>query len=136
MHSWVQKLDDQIYVQRLPRSFSIEELREFCDAVVEQTASLQEPLTWICDLREVAVWEVDALKRREFAQFNARCEPYDRVVCAGIAFLVDFSPIGQGILTAVFWLSPPVYPYAIVGAPHEALAWCRDALKVFRPPDT
>jgi hypothetical protein len=41
----------------------------------------------------------------------------------GTAFALR-SPLIRGVLTAVQWMSPPPYPYAVVSTREEAIGWC------------
>lgn len=41
---------------------------------------------------------------------------------AGVAHVIT-SPMVRGILSAVYWLSPPPFPVAVVASRHEAIGW-------------
>jgi len=47
--------------------------------------------------------------------------------CAGCAFVVDAS-FPRGALTAIFWMSPPPYPYRIFPDVESAERWALDSL--------
>ena len=64
----------------------------------------------------------DAKRRKEAADFlDSRREDL-RASTAAYA-LATPSPIVRGVLRAIYWLSPPPYPYAIVATPREGLAY-------------
>jgi hypothetical protein len=51
-----------------------------------------------------------------------------RMYIAGVAHVID-SPIVQGLLTAVYWLSPPPFPTLNTRDEHEAVSWAHETLK-------
>jgi hypothetical protein len=64
-------------------------------------------------------------------------KPLIQKLCCGVAFVVG-SAIQRGVLTAVHWLSPPPYAYAVYARRAEATKWCIEQLRARRialPPD-
>jgi hypothetical protein len=45
--------------------------------------------------------------------------------------MVVGSPLERGLLTALFWVSPPTYRYAVVGTVEVGERWGRRELSVF-----
>lgn len=72
----------------------------------------------------------DPRVRRTIADHHARYATVIRARCAGIAMVVG-SPLERGLLTALFWVSPPTYRYAVVGTVEVGERWGRRELSVF-----
>jgi len=70
---------------------------------------------------------ISARQRRRLAEFEKRFEDHDRRYGVGVA-LVASNTIVRGLITAVFWLKPPVYPHRFFADRDEALAWLRERL--------
>ena len=65
-----------------------------------------------------------AKQRRMFAEAEQRMQEYDRVLCAGTAFVLT-STVMRGVVTAIYWMAPPVYPYAFFPSRDAATVWAR-----------
>lgn len=69
-----------------------------------------------------------ATQRRKLAALEKRLVEHDRkhVRACGI---VAPNALTRGLVTAVFWVAPPVYPYRLFEHPEPALAWVRGELE-------
>lgn len=80
--------------------------------------------------RELHVQVIDARNadkmssphRRMCAEFNVRHRDSQTEHLAGVAFVTSSVAI-KGILTAIYWITPPPYPYKVFGDLDAALAW-------------
>ncbi|HMJ13916.1 MAG TPA: hypothetical protein VK524_21005 [Polyangiaceae bacterium] len=80
----------------------------------------ERPAIWIVDLSKIK--SAPATQRRMFAEHEARVSASARKVIRGSAFVAPSAWL-RGLLTAVYWLKPPVYPHAIVSTVAEARKW-------------
>lgn len=70
----------------------------------------------------------DARRRKEAADFLESRREELRASTAAYA-LATPSPIVRGVLRAIYWLSSPPYPYAIVATPREGFAYVATKLE-------
>jgi hypothetical protein len=66
--------------------------------------------------------DLTAQQRRIQSDWNRSIQPVQKAVTLGIAFIAP-STVTRGMLTAVFWFSPPSAPYIICARMSEALTW-------------
>ncbi len=127
-HPWVRRLPEQnVFLHTYPRSPSEAELAEYVAACVEHVETLNAPYTVVADLRRLDTFAVDARHRRAFANLQEALHEHDAKWNRGIALVVD-SPIHRGLITAVHWLKPPVYPYMFSSSVIDATRYGRDQL--------
>jgi hypothetical protein len=124
-HPWFDHSRAPLLVQRYPRDTSDEELSAFTAAVEAFMADHQEPFAWVVDAS--ALVHATARQRQLMSEFEKRTAEHDRRFCLGTALVVD-SPIARGIITAVYWLTPPVYPYRTFAKWDDAEKWARERL--------
>ncbi len=67
------------------------------------------------------------VQRRRFAEFEKEVEDRDREFTSGTAIIAK-SGLQRGLITAIYWLAPPVYPYRICRSVAEAVDWCKGQL--------
>jgi hypothetical protein len=65
-----------------------------------------------------------AFLRRDAAAFMKELNAASAQWCAGSAIIVPSSVLA-GAIRAVFWVSPPAFPYAVLSDREEAEAWLR-----------
>ena len=70
---------------------------------------------------------ISASQRRRLAEFEARFEEHDRRYGVGVA-LVSSNAVVRGLITAVFWLKPPVYPHRFFSDGEDAMVWLKEQL--------
>jgi hypothetical protein len=104
---------------------SDEDLTAFLAAAEKLILALQTPYAWVVDVG--GLLRVTAKQRRMFAEFEDRTKEQDAKLCAGAAIYAP-TAFTRGLVTAVFWLSPPAYPTKIVASFEEAEAWARAKL--------
>lgn len=125
-HPWLAVLQPRLYRQTFPKLSSDEELEEFLAALEANVAAQRAPFAWV--VLADALLSSTAKQRKMFAAAEERMKPQDEKLCAGTAFVLT-SAIARGAVTAVYWLSPPVYPYTIVAREETAVAWCGEKLR-------
>jgi hypothetical protein len=62
-------------------------------------------------------------QRRIQSDWNKQTAPLLRATMIGLSFVAP-SMTMRGVLTAVFWVSPPPVPYAVCVSMEQALAFC------------
>ena len=85
----------------------------------------------LLDLRRVS-HGADAKQRRRYADFLEETSPDLARLCLGTAYLTE-SLLTRGVLTAVLWLKPPVYPHMITGDEGKAMEWLHQKLDGEQP---
>lgn len=86
----------------------------------------REPLGCIVVL--AGLMKIDAKQRKALADFDRRVAEYDRKYTAGCAIIAP-SALARGIAVAVYWLSPPVYPYKVFATYEEGRRWVEAQLR-------
>jgi hypothetical protein len=66
--------------------------------------------------------DLTAQQRRVQSDWNRSIAPVQKAVTLGLAFIAPGAAT-RGMLTAVFWFSPPAAPYIICAKLSEALTW-------------
>jgi hypothetical protein len=80
---------------------------------------------WVIDLSNVT--EAPATQRKVLAENIKRYEEFSERRNAGSALIVPSTWL-RGLMTAVFWISPPQYPHQAFSEPLEAERWARKQL--------
>lgn len=124
-HPWFDHSRAPLLVQRYPHNTSDEELLAFTAAVETYMTAHRSPFAWVVDAS--ALVHATARQRQLMSEFEKRTADHDRRYCLGTALVVA-GPVARGIITAVYWLSPPVYPYRTFAKWDEAETWARAQL--------
>jgi hypothetical protein len=124
-HPWFDHSRAPLLVQRYPRDTGDQELIAFTGAVEAYMAAHPAPFAWVCDASNLV--HATARQRQLMGEFEKRTAEHDRKYCLGTALVVA-SPVARGIITAVYWLSPPVYPYRTFARWDDAEKWARERL--------
>ncbi len=114
-----------LYEQSYPATVDDDALADFLAMLERRQPELERPHAWIADFS--ALRSANARKRRMFAEFQERTAPIDRAHNAGSALVVP-NGLVRGLVTAVHWLQPPVYPTVVVASRAEALRWTQRQL--------
>lgn len=125
-HPWVDASEAPLFVVRFPKDMPPGMFESCITAMETHTLSQRRPFVWVAALDPLMF--VSTRERRLFAEYEHRVASHDAEYCAGVALVLP-SPITRGIVKSLYWLAPPVYPYAISGHEHEALAWARARLR-------
>lgn len=121
-HPWVLHQNMPIYEWSFPPNVTDDEIRAFAEARERWAERAQYPVAWVVDLSHIT--KATATQRRMFADHLKRFEPHDVLWNGGSALVVPSGWI-RGLVTAVFWLSPPKFPNQAFGTRAEAFSWAR-----------
>ncbi len=125
-HPWLSELGPSLYCQTFPSALVDRELDEFLAALEAHVAVQRSPFAWV--VLADALISSSAKQRKTFAAAEERMKEQDRRYCAGTAFVLT-SSLARGAVTAVYWISPPVYPYSICATRAAAEAWAAEKLR-------
>ena len=125
-HPWVSHDLIPIYRWSFPKEATDDELDAFVRAREEWATLAHYPVAWVVDLSNIT--QASATQRKVFAEHLKRFEAHDIEWNAGSALIV---PTGwlRGLVTAVFWISPPRFPNKIFAGPFEAQSWAKRQLE-------
>ena len=115
-----------IFITTSVAGVSDDEWRQHYQDLSRQVLQRSQPYAFVVDATD-AEGRPSATQRRlqvEWIRANAQTI---KTFCRGGAFVLP-SPVVRGIVTAIHWLSPPPYPFAIFAKKTEAIAWCRAKL--------
>lgn len=124
-HKWISVIEAPLYSQVLPSQCNDEELGEMLAEVERITKAIGSPLGWVTDVSNIL--QASPRQRKMYAESDERLQPFDRKWCAGTAVICSGS-FARGIVTAVHWITPPVYPFKIFGSRREGERWARQQL--------
>lgn len=124
-HAWVTAIEAPLYGQALPREASDAELAAMLADIERITMSMRSPLGWVTDLSNIM--QATPKQRKMYADSDARLKDWDARLCAGTAIICS-GGFTRGIVTAVHWVAPPVYPFKIFSGRREAERWARSQL--------
>lgn len=124
-HPWFFDRHQPIYGFQFPPEFSLEELQAFCIWFAGWYARQRTPMAMIADLSQMR--SASSVQRRAWANFEKGSAADIKRVAAGVAVVLT-NPMVRGVVTAVYWINPPVYPHNIVANRQQALAWCQQML--------
>lgn len=121
-HPWLDVTHAPVYIARLPPKMLDSELEEYFFAVEKFFLNHDGRYALVTDTSFVQ--SATASQRRLVAESDIRLRDHDRQWCAG-AGIVAKTALIRGAITAIYWISPPVYPYRVFSNLTEAVVWCR-----------
>jgi hypothetical protein len=124
-HPWIDIAEAPLYVMRFPAHATDAQIREFCEHREAWARTASHRCAWVADLSRLA--GVSATQRKMFADHLKRFEAHDVAHNQGSAIVVP-SAVLRGIMTAVFWLSPPKFPNQAFASIDAAMLWARQKL--------
>ena len=119
-HPWIDSSRAPLYVWTLqddPTSHVVDACLRARERWAEATG---EPVAWVVDLTRLS--SVPALQRKLFAAHLQRFRKFDERWTAASA-IVASSPWLRGLVTAVFWVSPPGFPNRVFADVRGAREW-------------
>lgn len=125
-HPWLDVTRAPVYVACIPHRVQYAELIEHFQAVEAFLRARPERYAYVSDFSFVQ--SATATQRRIVADADKRLQDFDKQWLAGMA-LVAKSALMRGAVTAVYWLTPPVYPYRVFSNLTEAIVWARNQLE-------
>lgn len=121
-HPWVSHKHVPIYEWTFPAEASDEELEAFTRAREDWATRAQYPVAWVVELSNLS--KANAKQRRIFAEHLKRFEEHDVQWNGGSALIVPSGWL-RGLVTAVFWISPPKFPHQAFAKRSDALEWAQ-----------
>ena len=121
-HPWVSHRHVPIYEWTFPDKSSDEELARFVQAREDWATRAHYPVAWVVELSNLT--RATATQRRAFAEHLKRFEAHDVLWNAGSALIVPSGWV-RGLVTAVFWISPPKFPHQAFATRTDALEWAQ-----------
>ncbi len=121
-HPWVSHRHMPIYEWTFPAEASDEELSAFIRAREDWAKLAHYPVAWVVELSNLR--KANAGQRKLFAEHLKRFEEHDVSWNAGSALIVPRAWL-RGLVTAVFWISPPKFPHQAFARRSDALAWAQ-----------
>ena len=124
-HPWITILGPSLYCQTFPPRFPDADLTSFLDTLEALIEAQIAPFAWV--VLADALLTTSATQRQMMADAEKRMQPKDKAFCVGTAIVLS-SSIARGVVTAVYWLTPPVYPYTFSSSAEEARSWAQSRL--------
>ena len=121
-HPWVSHRHVPIYEWSFPEEASDEELSSFIRAREDWAKLAKYPVAWVVELSNLR--KANAGQRKLFAEHLKRFEEHDVRWNAGSALVVPSAWL-RGLVTAVFWISPPKFPHQAFARRSNALQWAQ-----------
>lgn len=124
-HPWVSHRHVPIYEWTFPSEATDEELAAFVQARESWAKRARYPVAWVVELSHIT--KANAKQRRIFAEHLKRFEAHDVRWNGGSALIVPRAWL-RGLVTAVFWISPPKFPHQAFSKRSDALQWAQTQL--------
>ena len=121
-HPWVSHQHLPIYEWTFPAEASDEQLLTFIEAREDWAERAHYPVAWVVELSNLT--KANAKQRRIFAEHLKRFEGHDMLWNGGSALIVPSGWL-RGLVTAVFWISPPKFPHQAFATRSDALEWAQ-----------
>ena len=121
-HPWVSHQHLPIYEWTFPAEASDEQLLTFIEAREDWAERAHYPVAWVVELSNLT--KANAKQRRIFAEHLKRFEGHDMLWNGGSALIVPSGWL-RGLVTAVFWISPPKFPHQAFAKRSDALEWAQ-----------
>jgi hypothetical protein len=125
LHPWIDASRAPLYIVTYPETPSDQEVLEGHRAIEEIYRSTDRHVAWVVDARKVR--KATPVQRRMVAEHEERTKQLAKKYNAGLALVIT-SRLVRGMVTAVFWMSPPVYPYEIFDDMELAQQWALQRL--------
>lgn len=128
-HPWVDSSRAPLYQVTFPARAEDETLNAYFKAIEAWSTRAQHSVAWVMNLTQVRA--VPASQRAATAAYMRRMEAYDKLHTRATAFVISNAVI-RGVLTAIFWVTPPVFPREVFAEHPAAAAWAREKLSQAR----
>jgi hypothetical protein len=125
VHPWIDQSRAPIYELTFPKQASLEEVAALCSARERWAQRANYRVAWVVNL--TGIMEATARQRTLFSEHLKRFEPHDVAYNQGSALIVPNAFV-RGIVTAIFWMKPPLFPNECFATIEEARAWAGQQL--------
>jgi hypothetical protein len=126
-HPWIDESEWPLLRLTYPEDAQLGETTEMLAAVRAFYARNTKPFAWVVDASQTAF--PDAKARRVTAEHETLAQHHLRLFNCGTAFVIP-STFVRGVLTAIFWLSPPQYPHDVFSTLDPARDWALERLRL------
>ena len=120
VHAWYAASKPPIVVMTFPDQVHDDQLRAALADVQRWLEKVDKPFGFIVDMRRPLA--ISSVQRQLIAEVEKASSAQDRRFNAAQAVVVT-NAITRGIITAISWMSPPVYPLKIVPSLEHAWHW-------------
>lgn len=124
-HPWISNDEMPLYRWTFPEETTDEELDACLRARERWATRAHYHVAWVIDLSHIT--KAPAKQRQAFGQHLKRFEEFNVRWNVGSALIVPSAWL-RGLVTAVFWISPPKFPNKLFWDPLEAEAWAKKQL--------
>ena len=124
-HPWLDDSAAPLFQHNYPADGTVDQVVEFGRIWEKTIRDYARPYGVVADLTRLI--SAPAAVRKAMADTDTRMADVDQKYCVGSAIVVS-STFGRGLVTAVFWIAPPVYPYRLFASMDEGRAWVRERL--------
>lgn len=119
-HPWISNELKPVYRWTFPTEASDEDLAACIRARDDWVGRARYRFAWVIDLSNVT--SAPATQRKALGEHLKSCEAFSARWNAGSALVVPNAWL-RGLVTAVFWVSPPKYPTELFSNASEAERW-------------
>ncbi len=116
---------DNLLIVRVSRNISDVDFNEVVGKLEAVYQALTQPFASVVDVSMLEVLSAD--RRKLLATMEEKYKPIDLRYNKGQAYVVASAAM-RGAITALHWLSPPVYPTMTFKTFEEGLGWARAKL--------
>lgn len=124
-HPWVDASRHPLYVCNYPNSGTEDQVRSYLQAFEEHFLALHTPYALVANTTGAGY--LSSTQRRLFAESELRTKEHDAKYLAAIGMVVGSSML-RGVITAIHWISPPVYPHKTFADVNQAIIWTQQML--------
>ena len=128
-HPWIDDSEAPLYILTYPADNEDEELIKRHDEIADWYETVDRPIAWVVDC--TGIQKATATQRKIVSEHTDKILPYSKRFNMGTGIVITSSWV-RGLLTAIFWLSPPPFPYKIFDTVEHAKAWSRARLNQTR----
>jgi hypothetical protein len=127
VHPWVDQSHAPILVINYPEPLPDEEFVKFVDLIEKWVFATTEKHAWV-----IRLVNFNPAQRKLMADSQNRRMSHEKKYNACLAFVAE-RPMLRGVLTAIFWFSPPPFPYEIFKDERSAVAWAKERMSGAAP---
>jgi hypothetical protein len=125
VHPWIDQSRAPLYEMNFPKQATLEEVASLCGARERWAQRANYRVAWVVNL--AGILEATARQRTLFSEHLKRFEPHDVAYNQGSALFVPNAFV-RGIVTAIFWMKPPLFPNECFSTIEEARTWAEEKL--------
>lgn len=124
-HPWIDSSKAPLYILYPPSVIANADLIDYLRLQEEFIVNRPHHYVWVCDVGHL--FSFDAHQRALVAACDNTLKPYERIYNLGQAWVLE-SAMARGVLAALYWMSPPVYPTTVVATRAAGIAWAERKL--------